>query len=319
MKQLAQFILAWFRSLESSYGLRSAKFDLSILGSRLIFMTAILDRHQVHNLWENGGRKAMTFVWLSNVRSLLHLYQRLVTASSLKREAGFLLTSPVTIDPTNRDGIHFLDCVQSFDKSIHHQWRANRLLSPQAFFDHALIPSSHFIPVSRPLPVPIPKVPTIKKEGEKKRPISTGTNDFVATQNLFDLAGANPNDRGGIASRFMGVNPPGAPMPKLLSDSENGQPGKLTLICFPSSVGAPFNSCCTSDCLHGQTSRKKNQRFKPTEGPTPFLHVDLSLPFFANQPEKHWDAVVQWLQLPGVSTAVHPSRFLKSKTPSTTW
>jgi hypothetical protein len=67
MKQLAQFILAWFRSLDVPYGLDTSKFDASILGSRLLHLAAILDRHNVHRLWEQGGRKAMSFVWLNQV------------------------------------------------------------------------------------------------------------------------------------------------------------------------------------------------------------------------------------------------------------
>jgi hypothetical protein len=55
-------------------------------------------------------------------------------------------------------------------------------------------------------------------------------------------------------------------------------------------------------------------RYKREETPSPFLHVDLSLPFFANQPESYWEPVVSWLRLPGVSNAIHPSQFLKAKT-----
>ena len=87
----------------------------------------------------------MSFVWLNHVRALLHLFQRLVTASSVKVGAGFLITSPVTLDPFNRDGQHFLDAIQEFYKSVNDRWRAGRLLSPQAFYDLAMIPSSHFI------------------------------------------------------------------------------------------------------------------------------------------------------------------------------
>jgi hypothetical protein len=50
MKQLAQFILAWFRSLDVPYGLGTCKFDASILGSRLLYLAAIFDRHNVHRL-----------------------------------------------------------------------------------------------------------------------------------------------------------------------------------------------------------------------------------------------------------------------------
>jgi hypothetical protein len=76
VKQVAQFILAWFRSFDVPYGLQDARFDQSILGSRLIYLATLLDHHQVHNLWENRGRKVLTFVWLSSVRSLLHLDSR---------------------------------------------------------------------------------------------------------------------------------------------------------------------------------------------------------------------------------------------------
>ena len=265
-KQVAQFILAWFRSLDVPYGLDTAKFDVSILGSRLLYLSSILDRHNVHSLWEHGGRKIMSFVWLNHVRALLHLFQRLVTASSVKVGAGFFITSPVTHDPFNRDGQHFLDAIQEFDKSVNVQWRADRLLSPQAFYDLAMIPSSHFIAATRPPPLSTREPPAPREPATKKRPSPTsptpGPNDFTAVHNLFDLAGSNPNNRGGVASRFLGVNPPSNPMPKLLAPGQNGQPGKLILLCFPSSVGAPFNTCCTSECLRGQSSRKKNSRFK---------------------------------------------------------
>ena len=112
-----------------------------------------------------------------------------------------------------------------------------------------------------------------------------GANDFTAAHNLFDLVSTNPNNRGDVASRFLGVNPQSNPMPKLLGKGHNGQPGELTLLCFPSLVGAPHNTCCTSECLQGQTSRKKSSRFKSDAGASPFVHVDLSVPFFSDQPE----------------------------------
>ena len=323
-KQVAQFILAWFRSLDVPYGLDTAKFDASILGSRLLYLSSILDRHNVHSLWEHGGRKAMTFVWLKHVRALLHLFQRLVTASSVKAGAGFLITSPVTLDPFNRDGQHFLDAIQEFDRSVHVQWRAGRLLSSQAFYDLALLPSCHFIAAPRPPPLTQREQPPTRDADTKKRSnasssSTSGPNNFTAVHNLFDLAGSNPNNRGGVAARFLGINPPSNPMPKLLGPGQNGQPGKLTLLCFPSSVGAPFNTCCTSECLRGQSSRKKNSRFKRDDTASPFLHVDLNLPFFSEQPESYWATVVSWLRLPGVSAAILPSKFLKAKTPSTPW
>jgi hypothetical protein len=322
MKQLAQFLLAWFRCLDVPYGLDTRKFDASILGSRLIYLTDILDRHNVHSLWEHGGRKAMSFIWLHHVRALLHLFQRLVTASCVKQDAGFLVTSPVTLDPFNRDGQHFLDAILEFDKSVHAQWRANKLLSPQVFYPISQLPASHYMDAPRPSQSNH-KDPPIKKEGEsKKRPIqasSGGANDFTAVHPVFELTGSHPDNRGGVASRFMSVNPSGNPMPKLLGEGQNGQPGKLTLLCFPSSVGTPFNTCCTAECLRGQSKRKQNSRFKRNDNASPFLHMDLNLPFFANQPESYWEPVVSWLRLPGVSAAVLPSQYLKAKTPSTPW
>jgi hypothetical protein len=252
MKQLAQFILASFRSLDVPCGLDTCKFDASVLGLRLLYLAAILDRHNVHRLWEQGGRKAMSFVWLNHIRALLHLFQRLVTASSVKLGAGLRITSPITLDPFNQDGQHFLDGLQEFDAAVHVQWRSDRLLTAQAFYELARIPASHFMAVARPPPISH-KDPPIKKEGETKKrsnPVSSGgANDFTAVQNLFDLATTNPNNGGGVAARFLSVNPQSNPMPKLLGESHNGQPGKLTLLCFPSSVGAPFNACCTNECL----------------------------------------------------------------------
>jgi hypothetical protein len=65
----------------------------------------------------------MFFIWLNHVQALLHLFQCLIMASSVKVGAGFPVTLPVTI-PFNRDGLHFLDAIQDFDKSVHVQWRA---------------------------------------------------------------------------------------------------------------------------------------------------------------------------------------------------
>jgi hypothetical protein len=48
-------------------------------------------------------------------------------------------------------------------------------------------------------------------------------------------------------------------------------------------------------------------------------HVDLSQPHWASQPEAFWAPIVTFLRLPGVSTTIRPSEFLKSKTPSVPW
>jgi hypothetical protein len=89
----------------------------------------------------------------------------------------------------------------------------------------------------RPPPITL-KEPPIKKEGETKKRSnqvsSGGANDFIAVPNLFDLVPTHPNNRGGVAARFLSVNPQSNPMPKLLGASHNGQPGKLTLsFVFP--------------------------------------------------------------------------------------
>ena len=330
VKQLAQFILAWFRGMDISFGLDRSAFDLSILGTRLIYLTRLLDRHQVHHLWENGAQKAMTFVWLANVRSLLHLYQRLVTSSVWKRDAGFLATSPVTLDPFNRDQQHFLDLLRTFDSAVQHQWRSGRLLSPQSFYDIALLPPSHFTRVTRPPTLSLGPAATTTSttrnesaQAQRARASAeTRVSDFVATQPLFAFVTRPPSNRGGVASRFLQVNPQGHPMPKLQLEGLNGQPGTFSLICFPSSVSAPHNRCCTAECLRGQKDRKRqrvNRRSDHTQDIQPFCHVDLSKPYFANQPEAYWQSVVTWLRLPGVSASILPSQYLKAKTPFTPW
>jgi hypothetical protein len=113
VKQLAQFILSWFRGMDVQYDVQSSKFDSSILGSHLIYLTHILDKHQVHTLWEQSPQ-ALTYVWFSSVRALLHLFQQLSMATAWKINASFLQTSPsTTIDPRNRDDQHFLDMIRS--------------------------------------------------------------------------------------------------------------------------------------------------------------------------------------------------------------
>jgi hypothetical protein len=323
VKHISQFILAWFRSIDTPFGLTESKFDGSILGSRLIYLATLLDKHQVHNLWENGGQKAMTYVWFSSVRQLLHFYQRLVTSSVWKKDNGYLDTDPVSIDPTNRDGQHFLDLIQAYDIQVRDQWRTGRLLTAPSFYDVSSIPSTHF---TRP-PLP-PKVtppvapglasPFIKKEPAEKRARPAAViNDFTAAQPVFELVNPAPSSRSEITKRMSIANPAGSPMPKLLVPGSNGQHGKLSLICLASSVSAPYNVCCTQECH--QSQKKRNRNFRGNGAPPPFAHVDLANPIWANQPESFWNPVVAWLRLPSIAAELRPSSFLRAKTPSTPW
>jgi hypothetical protein len=97
--------------------------------------------------------------------------------------------------------------------------------------------------------------------------------------------------------------------------------GKSSLICFDSAAGPPLNKCNLADCLRQQQERTKNPRYRQAAGgPPPLNHVDLSQPcWWASQPETFWAPIVTFLRLPGVSTTIRPSEFLKSKTPSVPW
>jgi hypothetical protein len=94
----------------------------------------------------------MSFVSLSNVRSLLHLFQRQVTASFWKRDPGYIESAPVTLDPFNQDKPHFVDTVRDLDRRIKDQWRSSKLSTPQAFFDISQLPPTHFVRATRPGP-----------------------------------------------------------------------------------------------------------------------------------------------------------------------
>ena len=93
----------------------TSKSDHSILGSRLRFLMALLDRHPVQLLWSSNAW-TMTFVWFRNLQSLLYLFQRLATGAMWKAHSEFLPAAPhVHICPYNQDGLHFIDLVQDFD------------------------------------------------------------------------------------------------------------------------------------------------------------------------------------------------------------
>jgi hypothetical protein len=143
---------------------------------------------------------------------------------------------------------------------------------------------------------------------------STSRPDFVAAQHLFDLVTTPINVRA-CFSTLATAAPNGNRMPVLPNPD-----GKSSLICFNSAAGPPFNRCNLADCLRQQQERTKNPRYRQAAGgPPPLNHVDLSQPYWASQPETFWAPIVTFLRLPGVSTTIRPSEFLKSKTPSVPW
>jgi hypothetical protein len=69
---------------------------------------------------------------------------------------------------------------------------------------------------------------------------------------------------------------------------------------------------CTAECFQAQKQRNRN-----IPNPSPFLHINLNKPYWANQSEAFYEPIISYLCLPGVSAQVCPSAALKVKTPST--
>jgi hypothetical protein len=317
LRPLASFIHTWYRSMDVAQGFVSAKFDASILGSRLIFLMSLLERHAVQTLWATNA-KAMTYIWFQSLRSLLYLFQRLSSASMWKAGGGFLPADPhVHVCPFNRDGQHFIDLVQEYDALLLVQWGHERLHSPESFYPANLIPESHFVKTQV---LKIPRQSSAAagntenhKRAATKRPATEMNADFVSAKPLFELTSA-PQTEKAVFLQFQSSSPTGTRMPVLLNPD-----GKSSLICFSSAVGPPFNKCNLAQCLQNQKKRTRNPRYQTPEGPPPFCHIDFTQPYYANQPEAFWAPVVTFLRLPGVSNSIRPSTFLKEKTPSTPW
>jgi hypothetical protein len=319
LRPLALFISTWFRSMDVAQGFESAKFDDSILGCRLRYLMLLLDRHPVQALWATQAR-TMTYVWFKSLGSLLYLFQRLASSSMWKDSAGFLPADPnVHICPYDGEGHHFLNIVQDFDADIILQWSRDRLRNAEAFYPVSTIPSSHFVHVPAPrLPAslggPSPQDGPSKQPGRgQKRQASDAAPDFVAVQPLFEMATAPLTEKACFMA-FAKAPPNGTRMPRLINPN-----GTSSLICFSSAAGPPFNKCNIEGCIRKQKAGTRNPRHQNPNGPPPFCHVDLTQPYWANQPEAFWNPVVEWLRLPGVSNAIRPSEFLKRRTPSTPW
>jgi hypothetical protein len=319
LRPLAQFVLYWFRSLDTPADFVTneiAHFDQSLLGTRLTYLAKLLERHQVQTLWAMNS-KDPTYIWFQSLRSLLYLFQRLTTASMWKLNSGFVSGYPVNICPYTQDSQHFLNLIQEWDADQLMTWGRDRLAGGSFFTAGTVIHSSHFQrgperhppPVPRDTPFPADKKPE-PRQPAVKRPREVPTPDFVAAQPLFELA-APPKDNRGIVTIFTQASPQNAAKPAL----PNGQDGKSVLICFASSCCAPFNVCNLAACHAGQARRVR----KNGPAPTAFSHVDLAVEPWASKPETFWAHIVAWLKLPGVSLTVRPSAFLKAKTGSAAW
>jgi hypothetical protein len=293
----------------------TAHFDQSILGTCLLYLTKVLERHQVQILWASNSRD-MTYVWFQSLRSILYLFQRLATSAMWKVDSGFISGNPVQICPLTQDSQHFINLIQEYDAAQLQTWGRERLQSSLMFGQGLVIPPSHFKRSQERPPTPAPRdIPSVDKKPDQKqqalkRPRESPTPDFVAAHPLFELV-APPRETRGIVTIFTTASPQNASKPAL----PTGQDGKSVLICFASSCCAPFNVCNLAACHSGQSRRVRKNA--PT--PTPFSHVDLAVEPWASKPESFWDPIVAWLKLPGVSLAVRPSAFLKAKTGATTW
>ena len=319
LQPLSQFILAWFRGMDWQHGATSSKFDSSLLGTRLRYLAALLSQHTVQVLWATAQREC-TFVWFHSLRSLLHLFQRLCASLAWQADTGFLSASAhVTLNPELRDSQHFLDLLRRYDADLQDQWRPGRLVSSQSLISSSTIPPNHFqrtrlnfTPATVPLTTTSSRSqPTTSQQpaSRTKRDIAALSDDFTAVHPLLDIVGPAPNHRGIVMTTFLKACPVGQKMPQL-----PGPDGKSALICFPSSVAAPYNTCCTTTCRDNQSRRAKDPR-----GSTPFLHIDLAQPSWKNKPEAYWAPLVQFLQSPGVSASISPSSYLRALTPSTPW
>jgi hypothetical protein len=320
LRPLALFIHTWFRSMDVAQGFERARFDTSILGCRLRFLMSLLERHAVQTLWATNA-KVMTYIWFQSLRSLLYLFQRLSSASMWKAGGGFLPAAPhVHVCPYNREGQHFIDLVQEFDSNLLVQWGRDRLHSSESFYPANLVPDCHFL---QPQITRVPKnnyqttdaaaLNAAAKKHPEKRSAGTMNPDFVSVKPLFELV-CPPQTEREVFLQFASSAPVGTRMPLLQHPD-----GKSSLICLSSAVGPPFNKCNLAQCLRNQKSKTRNPKYKTAEGPPPFCHVDFTTPHYSNQPEAFWAPVVTFLRLPGVSAAIRPSEFLKSKTPSTPW
>jgi hypothetical protein len=317
LRPLASFIHTWFRSMDVAQGFAVAKFDASILCCRIRFLMSLLERHAVQTLWATNAR-VMTYIWFYSLRSLLYLFQRLVSVSLWKTGGGFLPADPhVHVCPFNRDGQHFIDLVQDFDANLLLQWGRDRLHSAASFYPANLVPESHFVK-TQALRVPHASAQTVAHTGPttrvaSKRPAADPTPDFISAKPLFDLV-VTPMTEKAVFLQFQSSSPNGTRMPILQNPN-----GKSALICLSSAVGPPFNKCNLAQCLLNQTKRTRNPRYQTPVGPPPFCHIDFNAPYYANQPEAVWDPLGTFLRLPGVSASIRPSNFLKAKTPSTPW
>jgi hypothetical protein len=53
--------------------------------------------------------------------------------------------------------------------------------------------------------------------------------------------------------------------------------------------------------------------------PIPRLHINIPVDFWKNKPENYWKSLVEWLQLPGITSHFSPSTALKSLIPTAAW
>ena len=318
---LATFIFTWFRSIDITQGFQTAQFDQSILGCRLRYLVALLQRHQVQLLWASNA-KAMTYVWFKHLQSLLYLFQRLATDAMWKTDSGFLPPAPdhPQVCPFNQDGQHFVDLVQSWDADLLAQWHRDRLHTSAAFYSANTIPASHFVKPPKERAARQPTQPgatgSTPPLSGSRRPAPDPEPDFRSVKPLFQLV-RPPLTARLILDQFHAASPQGSRKPVLRHAD-----GKSSLLCFLSSAAAPFNVCNTAGCFRNQQSRtrtRRNHNQSNANGPTPFSHVDFNDPYWATQPEAFWSPVVEWLRLPGVSASVLPSEFLRARTPSTPW
>jgi hypothetical protein len=316
LRPLAQFVYYWFRSMDTPTDFVTnprAHFDHSILGTRLIYLSKILERHQVQTLWATNS-KDTTYVWFQSLRSLLYLFQRLTASSMWKMNSGFLSGDPVNICPYTQDTQHFVDLIQEYDAAQLLTWGRDRLQSSQSFCQNTAIQPSHFKPGADRSTAAQSDIHTGTKHKDTKLPLKRSREppvpDFVAAQPLFELV-APPRESRGIVTMFTQASPPNAAKPALPA----GQDGKSILICFASSCSAPYNACNLAACQAGRARRVR----KNAPPPSAFGHVDLAVEPWASKPEAFWSHIVAWLNLPGVSLTVRPSAFLKTKTPSAAW
>lgn len=168
------------------------------------------------------------------------------------------------------------------------------------------MPNSHFVKpnyqrIQRALPQAGASTAPRSLAGAR-RPAPVAEPDFTAAQTIFELVNP-PQLSTAIMDQFQAASP--VSRKPMLRHPD----GKSSLICFTSSVGAPFNVCNVAGCIRNQTQRCCTRHCRNADaGPPPFCHVDLSSPHWANQPESFWAAVVEWLRLPGVSAVIRPSQ-----------